>query len=394
VSKETGLLKSWPKSGPPLLWTFKDAGIGFSGPAVVGNRLYTMGAQGQEETVFALDTSTVKKVWTAPVGQLYTEGHGDGPRCTPTVDGDSIYALAARGNLVCLEASTGKERWRKNMQKDFGGQMMSGWGYCESPLIDGDKLICSPGGSKGTLVALDKKTGAKIWQSADATARATYSSAIVATIGGVKQYIQSVSYGGQDNEGGLIGVAADSGKLLWQYKRKGCRTAVIPTPIYADGYVYFTAGYGAGCDLVKVSGSSPSFSAEAVFDNKNMVNHHGGVVKVGDYVYGYSDGKGWVCQEFLSGKNVWEDKKLGKGSVTFADGNLYCYSENDGTIVLASAAPDGWKENGRFKIPQESSKPRKSGKIWTHPVVANGKLYLRDLDLIFCFDIRDKVSLK
>ncbi len=389
ISPETGLLKTWSRDGPPLLWTATDAGIGYSAPAIVGKRLYSIGDFGKSEQVFALDTQNGKKVWATEIGPRFDNDWADGPRSTPTVDGELLFALGGQGNLVCLETKTGKKRWSLNMRKDLGGEMMSGWGYSESPLVDGDKLVCSPGGAGGTLAALDKKTGKVLWRSKELKDRATYSSIIVAEVGGVRQYIQT-THGGQ-SEGAVVGVAARDGRLLWRVPREGYRTAVIPTPIFHDNSVYVTAGYGAGCDLIKLIPDATGTRAERVYTNKNLKNHHGGVVLVKGKIYGYSDGNGWVCQDLSTGKVLWEDKNvLDKGSLTFADGQLYCYSEKDGTVVLAEATPAGWKENGRFKIPRESKQPRKRAKIWTHPVVADGRLYLRDLDLIFCFDIKGK----
>jgi outer membrane protein assembly factor BamB len=381
ISVEKGLRKSWPNGGPPLLWRFDAAGVGFSGPAVVGDRLYTLGAVGDDEHVLAIDAKSGKQVWSSAIGPTFINGWGDGPRGTPTVDGEFLYAIGGQGNLVCVETASGKKRWSVSLPQDLGGQMMSGWGYTESPLVDGDKVVCSPGGSQGTLAALDKKTGAVIWRSRGLTDAAAYSSMIVAEVGGIRQYVQMTS-------AGVAGVAARDGTPLWHSSQAVNGTAIIPTPLFHDGYVYVTSGYHAGCALVKLVPDSHGLRAETVYSNKTMVNQHGGVVRVGEFVYGYSDGEGWVCQEFKTGRRVWaERRKLGKGSLTYADGHLYCYSENDGTVVLIEATPAGWHESGRFTIPVQTSQPRKSGQIWTHPVVANGRLYLRDQDLIYCYGI-------
>jgi outer membrane protein assembly factor BamB len=384
LSKETGLLKSWPGKGPRLLWTCTEAGVGYSGPAVVGDRLYSMGGEGKSEFVFVLDVRTGKRLWNTEIGALFTEGHGDGPRATPTFEDGRLYALGGRGDLACLDAKTGKKLWAINLRKDLGGEMMSGWGYTESPLIDGQHVICTPGGDRGTLAALDKLTGKVVWRSTDLKDRAAYSSAVVAEVGGVRQYIQSTGKA-------VVGVAAQNGKLLWRTEEPAFKTAVIPTPIFHDSHVFATAGYGAGCDLIHLTPDGQSVKAEQVYGKevkKNMVNHHGGVVLVGDDLYGYSDGKGWVCQDFKSGKIRWSNKSLGKGSVTFADGCLYCYSEDDGKVALVEASSAEWRELGRFKIPQESPLRKSAGKTWTHPVVANGRLYIRDQNLMFCFDVR------
>jgi outer membrane protein assembly factor BamB len=387
VSQETGLLKSWPKQGPALLWTFPDAGVGYSGPAIVGDRLFTMGARGETEYVLALDAQTGKEVWSAEVGPKFSEKRGDGPRCTVSVAGDFLYALGAEGDLVCVETATGKKHWHVSLTHDLGGKLMSGWGYSESPLVDGTQVVCTPGGSKGTLAALDKKSGKVLWRSKKLTDPAGYASMIVADVDGVRQYIQATGKG-------VAGVAANDGRLLWRYEKPEFRVAVIPTPIYHDHHVYITSGYGAGCELIKLTHEGKAFKAEKVYANKNMVNHHGGVVLVGDDLFGYSDSeRAWVCQDLQSGKIVWEEKqKLKKGSLTCADGQLYCYSEDKGTVALVQATPEGWKEHGRFTVPRESSLRKPDGRFWTHPVVANGRMYLRDQDLIFCFDVRDRAS--
>jgi outer membrane protein assembly factor BamB len=382
ISKETGLLKSWPEGGPKLLWTNDDAGLGYSGPAIVGERLYTMGGREEQEYVYALDVKTGKQVWASKLEPLFKNNWGGGPRSTPTVDGDRLYVLGPGSELACLAADDGKILWSKNLLKDLHGQLMSGWGFAESPLVDGEHLICSPGGQEGTLAALDKKTGAVLWRSQDVTDPAAYSSAVAAEVGGVRQYVQLTGKS-------VLGVAADDGRLLWRVEQP-YRTAVIPTPIFHDNYVYTTAGYGAGCNLLKLSAEgNKGTKEEEVYSNKNMENKHGGVVLVDGHIYGWTDhgGGAWICQDAKTGDVVWQSKKLGRGSVTCADGLLYCYSERDGTCVLIEASPEGWKEKGRFAIPEQSSIRSPSGGVWTHPVVANGRLYLRDQNLLFCYDI-------
>jgi outer membrane protein assembly factor BamB len=383
VSKETGLLRTWPNGGPKLLWKYEQAGAGYTGPSVVGDRLCCLGANDRGEFVFALNVKDGSRIWSTEVAPALRHERGDGPRGNPTVDGDLLFALGGQGDLVCVETATGKKRWQKSLKKDLGGEMMSGWGYSESPLVDGDRVVCTPGGKQGTLAALDRKTGKVLWRSKGLTDKAGYASIIVGRVGGVRQYIQMT-------DKGVAGVAPDDGRLLWRYVEPGYRTAVIPTPIFHDGYVFATAGYGAGCDLIQFVASGKGIKAEKVYANKNLVNHHGGVVLAGEHVYGYSDGRGWVCLDFQTGKVVWDEKKaLGKGSLTCADGQLYCYAEDGGTLALVEASPAGWKQNGRFTIPETSSIRKPKGKFWTHPVVANGHLYLRDQDLLFCFDVKD-----
>ena len=385
VSTETGLLKNWPDGGPKLLWTYKDAGIGYSGFAVVGKRLYSMGADDKKEYLFALDVDKGEKVWSTEVGDLLSNGWGDGPRGTPTVDGDRVYAISGTGNLVCLDTQAGEKKWSKSLAKDLGGGV-PGWGYTESPLVDGDLVICTPGGKDGTLAALDKKTGDVIWRSKEVKDGAQYSSVVVSKGAGIRHYVQLTG----DH---VFGVDPKNGNVLWNYPRKG-QTATIPTPVAKDDCVFVTSGYGVGCNMVSLSPDGDKIQYQEEYANKDMENHHGGVLLVGDYLYGYSDSKGWICQELKTGKVVWPAKdrvnKLGKGSVTCADGHLYCYDEGKGTVVLVEATPtEEFKEVGRFTIPEHTKKPRKSGLIWTHPVVANGRLYLRDQDLIFCYDVKN-----
>src|SRR5262245_32009670 len=407
VSKETGLLKQWPKEGPKPLWTYKNAGVGYSGPAIAGDRLYTMGARGDSEYVFALDLKTakdknVRELWAAKIGPIFRWPRGnnwnEGPSATPTVNGNLVFALSGQGELVCVDTGTGKERWRKNLPRELKGEVnpiggglgngvgepLLGWGYTCSPLVDGQQLVCVPGGPQGMLAALDKEKGDILWQSKELTEQATYASPIVVEIGGVRQYIQMT-------QAGVAGVAAKDGKLLWQYLRKDpYPDVVIPTPIYHDSQAFITADR-AGCDLVKITQQGGKFKAVKEYANRNMSNAHGGgVVLVDGRLYGHSGARNWVCLDFKPGKLIWSAKgELGKGSLPYADGYLYCLDEEEGMIALVEATPDKpWHETGRFQLPQASSQRKQAGKVWTHPVVANGRLYLRDQELLFCYDVK------
>jgi outer membrane protein assembly factor BamB len=379
VSREKGLLQEWPKEGPKRLWLFSDAGLGYSGFSIVGETLYTMGARGDEEFLIAVNATNGTEKWSIAAGGLYKEGHGDGPRGTPTVDGDRVYALSGLGTLVCAKTADGRIVWKAEMS-DFGGRR-PGWGYCESVLIDGDKVLCTPGGKKGAVVALDKQTGELIWQSKDFTQGAQYVSLIVAEHNGQRQYIQLT-------QAELVGLDAENGDVLWSTDWHG-RTAVVSTPIFHDGHVYIASGYGQGCKLVKLEADG---TATDVYDNKTMVNHHGGVVRVGDHLYGYSDGKGWVCQDFKSGEMVWNERKSGKGSLTYADGRLYLLEERSGAVALIEASPEGYQEHGRFTLGPQSAERNPRGAVWTHPVVSGGRLFLRDQELLFCFDVRAELA--
>lgn len=376
VSGETGLLQSWPEGGPNKVWTSKGAGLGYSGFSIANGTLYTMGAFEDEEKLIAFDASSGEKVWELKTGDLLTNNWGDGPRMTPSVSDGFVYSLGGRGNLICADAKDGKKKWNVHLVKDLGGKV-PGWGYTESVLVDKGRVICTPGGKKGALAALDAKTGEVLWRSEEFTDGAQYSSPIVIEHQGKRQYVQLVMKN-------LVGIEASSGKLLWKSGWPG-KVAVIPTPIYADDHIYISSGYGVGCKLVQLDSSG----ANDVYENKIMKNHHGGVIKLGDHLYGYSDGYGWVCQNFKSGELKWNEKKaLGKGAIAYADNRFYCLGEGDGRIILIEATPQGWSPKGEFKISPQTKKRNPKGKIWTHPVISNGKLYLRDQELLFCYDIK------
>jgi outer membrane protein assembly factor BamB len=376
VQTETGLLSSWPEGGPKRLWLNKDVGMGYSGPSIVDGVLFTMGARDGKTRIIAVDAASGEEKWSASVGSIFSNSWGDGPRATPTVDGDKVYAMGGNGDLVCVNRADGKEIWRASMTA-LGGKV-PGWGYTESVLVDGQQVICTPGESQGTLAALDKDSGKVIWRSTEFTEGAQYSSPIVVEHAGVRQYIQLT-------QKKLAGVAAKDGKLLWSTAWRG-RTAVIPTPIYHDGHVFISSGYGVGCMLVKLGDDQ---SASRVYANKAMKNHHGGVILYKDHLYGYSDGAGWVCMDFKSGEMLWNDKSFNKGALAIADGKMYCVQESDGTVLLADASPDGWKERGRFTLSPQSAERSEKGRVWVHPVILDGKMYLRDQQYLSCYSVKE-----
>ncbi|VTS06675.1 PQQ-binding-like beta-propeller repeat protein [Tuwongella immobilis] len=381
-SSETGLNPSL--SEPKLLWTATGLGNSYSGPAIVGDRIYSMGADktGNVEYLFCLDATNGKELWRTVFAKFVDNNWGGGPRGNPTVDGDRVYGLGAGGDLVCLNTKDGSKVWAVNFPKDLGGKMMSSWNFSESVLIDGDRVICTPGGSKGTLAALNKMTGEVIWRSTGLTDPAAYASIQAHELGGIKQYITMTNKG-------VVGVKADDGKLLWQSPLAKNPTAVIPTPVIKGNLVFVTSGYGAGCGLVKLTPDGKGgITAEDVYDNKDMSNHHGGVILIDDHVYGHSDRKGWTCMELETGKVVWaENKKQDKGSIVYADGHFWLYGEGSHALVTIKATTEGFQEVGRMKLPKETTIRARAGRTWTHPVIANGKLYLRDQDLLFCFDV-------
>jgi outer membrane protein assembly factor BamB len=377
LSSAKGLLTSWPKDGPPLAFKATGIGAGFSSVSVVGDKIFTMGDVGESSYVFALDRANGKKLWSAKVGK--PGGNYSGTRCTPTVDGDRLYALGQFGDFVCLETETGKELWRKNFPKDFGGRS-GGWNYTESPLIDGDRLICTPGGKDATLVAFDKKTGDVIWKSA-LNDRAEYASIVSSEACGVRQYVQLLA-------GGVVGVRADNGKLLWRYDKLGGNTANAPNPVIHDDYVFCTAGYGKGGALLHLTKDGEGVKATEKYYENDLGNRHGGVVLIGDYVYADRDQSGHpFCAEWKTGKVRWKRNGNGPGNgsaaVVYAEGNLYVRYQN-GYVALVEATPEGYKEKSGFKIPNVREPS------WPHPVVVDGRLYLREQDTLWVYDVRAK----
>jgi outer membrane protein assembly factor BamB len=379
LSAETGFARQWPAGGPALAWKTRGIGAGYGNVAVVGERIFVQGDADGSTCLFALNRADGKRVWAAKLGTPGAPGWGGfaGPRGTPAVDNDLVFAVGQFGQVGCFEAAGGKPVWQKDYAKDFGGTRPE-WGFAASPLVEGQKLILAPGGDGGNLVALDKKDGALIWRSKDYTDNPHYATPVPVEMGGVRQYVQLT-------EKSLAGIAADDGRLLWKAPRKGA-TAVIPDPIYFEGRVYVTSGYGIGCNLFKLTVEGTSITANQVYANKVMVNHHGGVVRLGDYVYGYSDSKGWTCQNFATGAALWQEKnKLGKGAIAAVDGRLILREENPGKgrVALIEASPAGYRELGQFTPPEQSGKNN-----WPYPVVAGGLLFLRDQDLLLCYDLR------
>lgn len=381
-SPETNLLETWPEGGPPLVWLYKNAGPGYGGPAIVGDRMYILVGRKGKTRLVAIDNKQGTDIWEAEIGDIFRNDWGDGDRSTPTVDGDRIYALGAQGDLVCVHAKDGSVVWKKSLIDDLGGEIPF-WGYSESVLIDGDHVICTPGGDRGTIAALNKLTGEVVWQTEELTEGAHYASVVHANFTPAPHLVQLTS----EN---VVGISKTDGKVLWSVPWPG-RIAVIPTPVVSENRVFATSGYGSGCKLVELSGNASAVQANEVYASKKMKNHHGGVVLVNGHVYGYSDEVGWLCLDLQSGEELWSNnEKLGKGAVTYADGHLYCLGESSGDVVLVEASPEGWKESGRFTLNPQSTHRKRQGAIWTHPVISQGRLYLRDQDLIYCFDLAGK----
>jgi outer membrane protein assembly factor BamB len=380
ISAEKGLLKEWPKEGPKLIWQVKDIGAGFSTPSIVGDRIYVLASEGlNDEFAEALAVSDGKKIWSTPIGKVgkpQQQPNYPAARSTPTVDGDTIYALGSDGDLVSLQLASGKLNWKKNLQTDFGG-VAGKWAYSESPLIDGDTLVCSPGGSTASVIALNKKSADVIWKAVVPTAEpAAYASAMIIEAAGVKQYVQML-------EKGLVGIDAKTGKVLWRASKTVSKYgATIPTPVVYDSEVY-SAGSGSGGALVKLKAADGKVEAEQVYFSPKLPTAIGGAVKVGDLLFGTS-ATGLVCSDFATGDIKWEDRSLGSASLCFADGNLYLHGEN-GEVALVLAAADGYHEKGRFA--PANPPDRGNAKAWAYPVVANGKLYIRDIGTLWCYEV-------
>lgn len=376
VSRETDLLSAWPKMGPALVWRIEHLGEGYSSPSIAAGRIFAMGNREKDEYVLGLAEKDGKELWATRVGEVRHEGAGyPGPRSSPTVDGERLYALGINGDLVCLECTTGKVLWRKDLEKDFRGSV-GPWGYSESPLIDGDRVLCTPGGGYATLAALNKMTGELIWRGVVPQGDpAAYSSIITAQVDGQKQYIQFLSRG-------VVGLSAE-GKFLWRYDRPANGTANCTTPVFHDGAVFAASGYGTGGGLARIVKEEDRFKAEEVYFTRKMRNHHGGIVLVDGYLYG-SDEQYLTCLEFKTGKVMWAERKAGKGSIAYADGRLY-YRSEDGPIVLVEASPRGYVEHGRFTPDQTTDHP-----AWPHPVIANGRLYIRDQGLLGCYELKQR----
>ena len=384
---ETGLLKSWPASGPKLLWKIEGLGRGYSTLSIAAGKFYTMGDRktddGESQFVLAYDLASRKELWARRIGPPHG---GGGPRCTPTVDGDRVYAIGTDGDLVCLKTQDGEVVWQKNFVKDFGGAMMSGWRYSESPLVDGDRLVCTPGGKEATLAALDKKSGDVLWKCAvpDLGPRgkdgAGYSTMVAADIDGVRQYVQIIGRG-------AVGVDAKTGKFLWGYNRIANGVANIPTPVVRGNHVFVTTSYETGSALLKIVKDGDDVKAEEVYFHtpQEFENHHGGVILVDDHLYGGSGRNNGtpVCLDFASGKIAWRGKPAGNRSaaIVYADGNLI-FRYEDGTVALIEANAKKYTLKGKFKAAVVE------GEAWPYPVVHDGKLYLRAHNTLMCYDLR------
>lgn len=374
ICTETGLLKQWPEGGPKLLWKATGIGAGYSGPAIVGDRLYIMGDVDGKEQVLALDLAAQgKQAWASTIGPIRHKGGGyPGPRATPTIDGQRLYTLGINGDLVCMDVAKGDILWQHDLVKEFGGQI-PGWGYSESVLIDGPLALCTPGKDRATILAVQKTTGKVVWE-AKVGDVAAYSSIVKFTVGGVPQYVTLTAKG-------VIGVRAKDGKFLWRYDKPANGTANVATCVTFRQTIFGASAYGTGGGLAWIRRSADGFSAKEMYFTKKMQNHHGGVILLDGSLYGSSNNM-LTCLDYKTGTVKWSDRSCGKASLLFADGNLYCRDER-GPISLVEAASDGFHLRGRFEQPDRSNR-----EAWPHLVIANGRMYVRDQDLLLCYDVK------
>jgi outer membrane protein assembly factor BamB len=374
LSSETGLLKQWPANGPAAAWSITNLGEGYGSLAIKADRLYMQGTKGSESAVFCLNRADGKTIWSVSLGPKVDESRGNGPRGTPTLDGDRLYVLTENGDLACLRERDGSRVWGKNILKEYDGSNPK-WLISESPLVDGNRLIVSPGGNGAGIVALEKMTGAEIWRAKELSDPAGYSSCIVADVGGVRSYINFTA-------GAAVGVRASDGKLMWRYTNVANRVANCTTPVFADNKVFFSSAYDTGGALLNLTAQNGEVKAQEAYFTRDMMNHHGGMVLVDGYLYGFSNSV-LTCIEFNTGKVMWRERSVGKGSITYADGMLYLLGEKQ-LVGLAEANPKAYVEKGRFPITDHG---RDS---WAHPVVLGGKLYIRNQNELTCYDVKGK----
>ncbi len=373
ISLETGLLKAWPSGGPELKWTASGIGEGYSSVALADGKILTMGNRGNEEMTICLNAETGKEVWATATGSAYREGQGNGPRATPTIDGDRVYVLGANGDLACLELASGKQVWSGNILKEYNANNIT-WGISESVLIDGPNLVCTPGGPGAAMVSMDKSSGKLNWKTTvQGNPPTGYSSILPIEFGGTRIYVNFVHTG-------LIAVDAKTGNLLWGNKSPANGTANCSSPVFDGDSVFAASGYGTGGTLIKMSGSRNKITVEEVYHTKDMKNHHGGMVLLDGHLYG-ADEAILKCIELKTGNVKWQDRSVGKGAVVYADGQIILRSEN-GPVAMFKATPAAYEETGRFE-PSRSNKP-----AWPHPVIADGCLYLRDMDQLQCYKMK------
>lgn len=391
ISKETGLAKTWPDGGPKLVWKTDKAGLGYAGMAVAGGKLYTMGARGDDEFALAFDDKG-KELWATKLGPVHdwkANSWSRGPNATPAIDGERVYCLSSKGALACLNTKDGKEVWKLDLPTKLNGEVNPvgggipkfGWGYTWSPIVDGDQLIIPAGGPDGLIAALDKKDGKLLWRSKTVKEQATYATPALATINGVKQVIYV-------HQKGVVSVSAKDGTELWHHKKDDDYPDVVcATPVVKGDHVYVSVGYGAGSELLKVANGK----ATSVYSEKTIANKQSGVVLVDKHVYGYHEDRNWACQDFATGEIAWPKKRTKQtvkaGGMIVADGRIYTLDEQ-GMVAMLELSPKEYKLISSFPLPETSKSKKARGGIWTYPALSDGKLYVRDQELVFCYQVK------
>lgn len=373
ISTETNLSSQWPQEGPNLVWIGSGLGEGYSAVSIVGDVIYTMGNRDGGEFIVALNRNSGNVIWKVRNGDEYHDGTGNGPRGTPTVVDGRVYALGGNGDLTCCNADSGAVLWHRNILSDFQGSNIT-WGISESVLVDGDKVICTPGGNKGTVVALNAISGDEEWVSrVPESPQASYASPVISQAGNTKQYVVFTSKG-------VVGIQADNGKPLWGQNKSSNGTANCATPLVIESHIYSSSDYGTGAELIQINARRRKINSHVVYHNKNMKNHHGGMVHIDGHIYGSSSDI-LTCINRKSGKPTWRQRSM-KGAVVYADGKIV-FRHEDGPVVLLEASPEAFKQLGRFDQPERSGRP-----AWAHPVIARERLYLRDQDKLLVYDLQ------
>jgi len=374
VSRDTGLMGAWPAGGPPAAWTVTGLGAGYGSVAIGGGRVFVQGLRDGQSMVHSLDLATGAYVWSKTLGRGSSNDRGSGPRSTPTIDGDRLYVLSESGDLLCLRAADATVIWQRNILRDFAGRNIQ-WLLSESPLVDGDRVVVSPGGRGAGMVALDKMTGQTLWVAKELSDEAGYSSAVLMEFDGIRAY---TTFTGSS----AVGVRASDGRVLWRHTGAVNRTANIATPVVSGRHVFYSSAYGTGGSLLSLSAQGDTVRAQQVYFTREMQNHHGGLVLVDGTLYGFNNAI-LTALDFTSGKMLWRHRSVGKGAVTWADGRLYILGE-DNVVGLAEVSPAGYRETGRFEIPDRGQPS------WAHPVVAGQRLYVRNQGALVAYDIRSR----
>jgi outer membrane protein assembly factor BamB len=372
-STETGLLKQWSPGGPELLWSYEDMGLGYSTVIVADGLVYTNGVVGKDKhgTLYAFDLNGNLK-WKKGYGPEWA-GRNLGSHTPPTFDAGRLYHMSGECIISCLDAKTGEKIWAVDTRSEFGAVNLK-WGLAEAPLIDGNKVICTPGGKDATMVALDKMTGKTIWTTTGLSELSAYCSSQLITWGSKRFILTMVAKS-------IIFVDVENGKVLRQIPHTCKYDISAVRPIFDNGLLYVTNGYGYGGIMYEISSDFSSHTEKWI--EKKLDCHHGSVIFLDGHIYGAGSG-GWLCLELASGKVKYESKGVGKGSVLFADGMLYCYGEKKGDLALVKASPNGYEQISSFKI------SKGKGKHWAHPVISDGRLYMRHGNALMVYDIRAK----